>query len=90
MSILLPYLKHDEILRTEQLNKKMYIFSNFWPVWKNIYTDQHLKNDKIPEAEKLMTSEESEKLDYRGSCKRCFIYEKKNVEEEIIPELLDY
>jgi hypothetical protein len=37
-----------------------------------------------------MTIEEHEKLDYRAICKRCFIYLKKNVEEDVIPELLDY
>ena len=37
MSIALPYLTHDELLKAEACNKQMAIFVNFWPVWKNIY-----------------------------------------------------
>jgi len=36
----------------------MAVFANFWPVWKNIYFDYHLKNPKIPEEVKKMTAEE--------------------------------
>ncbi len=39
MSILLPYLKHDEILKFEACSTKTALFANHWPVWKNIYSD---------------------------------------------------
>ena len=37
-----------------------------------------------------MNLEESEKLDYKAVCKRCFMYLKTNCKEEILPELVDY
>jgi len=45
MSILLPYLEHPEILKVEGCNRKMSVFASFWPVWKNVYCDQHLKDN---------------------------------------------
>jgi hypothetical protein len=36
----------------------MSVFASFWPVWKNIYSEQHLKDDKIPKEVKDMTEEE--------------------------------
>ena len=56
----------------------MFVFANFWPVWKNIYTDYHLKSSTIPADVKKMSSEEENKKDYRAVCKKCFIYLKKN------------
>jgi hypothetical protein len=72
------------------MNKKMYVFANFWPVWKNVYTETHMKDARIPKDILNMTFEESEKLDYRAVCKRCFTYVKNNCQEEILPEMVDY
>jgi hypothetical protein len=54
MSILLPYLKHDEILRVEGTCKSLYISSNYWPVWKNIF-DYHKVDQKISEFDRTLT-----------------------------------
>lgn len=59
MSVLLPYLEHNEILRFEQTSKKMMVQGHYWPVWKNIYTEQHLKNQKLPKEVKHMNEDES-------------------------------
>lgn len=93
MSIALPYLTHDELLRAEGCNKQMAIFVNYWPVWKNIYQEQHLVNSKIPAEVKELTQDEQDNHDYRQACKRCFIYLKNNETEEdkAVPEdLADY
>jgi hypothetical protein len=58
MSVLLPYLDHPDILKVEACNRKMSIFADFWPVWKNIYGEQHKKNPKIPKEVSDMTEEE--------------------------------
>ena len=58
MSVLLPYLDHPEILKVEACNRKMSVFADFWPVWKNIYGEQHKKNPKIPKEVSDMTEEE--------------------------------
>ena len=60
MSIALPYLPHDELLLAEQTNKQMAIFVNYWPVWRNIYYEQHLVNPKIPKEVKDMTQAEQD------------------------------
>lgn len=90
MSVLLPYNTQMEINRFEQTNKKMLLFSNFWPVWKNIYCDFHLPNTAIPADTKSLTEEEQENRDYRAACKRCYLYVKDNTEEVIPDHLLDY
>lgn len=66
------------------------INGHFWPVWKNIYTDQHLRNCKIPINVKNMQGNEADSNDYREACKRCFLYFKRNFEEEIHPDMVDY
>ena len=58
MSLLLPYLNHEELLNVECTIKQMAVFVNFWPVWKNIYYEQHLKNARLPGFEKTMTDDE--------------------------------
>ena len=70
----------------------MAVFANFWPVWKNIFTDHHKKNPKLPDSEKEMREEELNSNDYRAACKRCTLYIQKNIdEEEEVPEdLADY
>ena len=73
MSVLLPYLEQPDILKVEGCNRKMSVFASFWPVWKNIYSEQHLKDGKIPKEVKDMTEEEQRHQDYRGACKRCYI-----------------
>lgn len=78
MSIALPYLSHDELLLAEQTNKQMAVYVNNWPVWRNIYYEQHLVNPKIPKEVKEMTQAEQEGQDYREACKRCYVYMKKN------------
>ncbi|CDW72139.1 UNKNOWN [Stylonychia lemnae] len=90
MSVLLPFLPHNEILKLEQTSKKMLIMGHHWPVWKNIYQEQHTKNQLIPELHKYMNFVEQENNDYRSACKRSFIYLKNNVAPEIPSELLDY
>lgn len=87
---MLPYLYHDEIMKFEQCCKKTLIYSSYWPVWKNIYQEQHRKHPKIAADISQMNNDEQKNNDYRGACKRCFIYLKKNVEEEIPPDLVDY
>ena len=77
-------------MKIEQTSKKLYVFANFWPVWKNIYYDQHLKNEKIPQSVKALNNDEYSNQDFRPACKRCFIYVKKNIEEEIPADMVDY
>lgn len=60
----------------------MSVFADFWPVWKNIYCDQHLKNPKIPKEVSDMTEEELRIQDYRGACKRCYIHLQTLIKEE--------
>ena len=88
MSVMLPFLQHNEILRAEQTCKKMLVNGHFWPVWKNIHSDQHLKNEKIPDDVKQMQGQDEN--DYRSVCQRCFLYVKRNFADEIPPELIDY
>eukprot|EP00347_Sterkiella_histriomuscorum_P012885 403366845 len=90
MSVLLPNLEHNEILRLEQCSRKMLINGHHWPVWKNIYQEQHLKNPKIPKEYSYMNMIEQQNNDYRATCARSFLYLKQNVEAEIPEELLDY
>lgn len=59
MSLLLPYLKQNEIQNVERMNKKLYVFANFWPVWKNVYYETHMKDERIPKETLEMTIEES-------------------------------
>ncbi len=56
----------------------MAVYVNYWPVWRNIYYEQHLVNPKIPKEVKEMTQAEQEGQDYREACKRCYVYMKKN------------
>ena len=56
MSVLLPYLEHSEIQRLEGCNLKMSVLADSWPVWKNIYSEQHKKNRNIPKEVSDMTN----------------------------------
>lgn len=63
----------------------MAVLVNHWPVWKNIYFDFFLSArcaDKLPPVERVMTEEETEAHDYKAACKRCFLYIKRNQNEE--------
>ena len=37
-----------------------------------------------------MIRDEQKNNDYREACRRCFVYLKRNVEEDVHPELIDY
>lgn len=67
---------------------------NYWPVWKNIYSDFHLVRNAnvLPVEERALTEDEQTQHDYRAACKRCYLYILKNVhvEEVLEPELADY
>lgn len=90
MSVLLPYLPLVEIQNVETSSKKMYVHANNFAVWKNCYEGYYLKKAEIPEDVKKLTDTEVNHQDYRSACKRCYLYLKTNVKEDIHPELIDY